>query len=203
MTPKQARFGEDFPYWLKRGFAASRACGAAVPGMRPGGRSGRGRAEGGTGRQRPGQIPGRCPQLRLSSPSTALMTDGAGGRMAAVSPSPHLPAYSALRTRGAGLRTGIAAGHLPALFPLGQCADPRGRLPRASDPPLCPPLCRRTVRKANETTATYGSQVVRNQGGDRHQPEQSEESRAKTRGWGFESPRRLPHENWRPLVVAA
>lgn len=124
-----------------------RACGpAAVPGMGPGGRSGRGRAEGGTWKQRPGQIPGRCSQLRLSSPSTALMTDGAGGRTTAVSPSQHLPAYSRLQTRGAGFRIGIAAGHLPAISLLGQCADPRGRLPRASDPPLCPPLCRGTAR---------------------------------------------------------
>lgn len=35
--------GEDFPHWLKRGCAAPGPPAPAVPGMRPGGRSGRGR----------------------------------------------------------------------------------------------------------------------------------------------------------------
>ena len=46
--------------------------------------------------------------------STALGTAGAGAGLAAVSPSPHVPAVSTLQTRAPGSRTGIAVGHHPA-----------------------------------------------------------------------------------------
>jgi hypothetical protein len=106
--------------------------------------------------QRPGPVPGRCSQLRRSSPSTALMTAGAGACPAAASPSPHHDQESNPQTRWADLRTGIAAGNLPAEQARGHCADPRGgprpqpiTLPHALSP-------RRT-----ETSATCRDQARR------------------------------------------
>lgn len=76
--------------------------------------------------RRPGWFPSRRSQLRRFSPSTALVTAGAGARLAAVSPSRGLSNHSRLHTRWAGLRTGIAAGHHRADPAPGHCTDPRG-----------------------------------------------------------------------------
>lgn len=108
--------GEDFPYWLKRGFAAGRglrprpcrACGlAAVPGAA--GPVGRRHA-----RAAPGPMPGSCSQVSGSSPPTALRTAGARACLALVSPSSDRRLASPSHTRVVKSRTGIAAGHLPA-----------------------------------------------------------------------------------------
>ena len=166
---------------LKRGFAASRACGAAVPGMRPGGRSGRGRAEGGTGK-RPGQIPGRCSQLRLSSPSTALMTDGAGRAHGCRKPQPAPSGVLGSSDPWSWLPYRHRSRSPSSLLPVGSMRRPAWPAPArvgptalpTALPPNCPlgqrddrhlrhPSCARS-RRPSVPTKTVGRAMRKNRG---------------------------------------
>jgi hypothetical protein len=119
---------EVFPYWLKRGSAATRGprWGPALRALRAL------RAPHRTPRhqqreQRPGPVPGRCSRAFAHRHLLRWGRQGPAQCPAAASSSPHHQARSKPQTRAITSRTRIAAGHHFGTPSSGHCADPRGR----------------------------------------------------------------------------